>query len=45
MPAFGGGLSNRDLTDLVTFVRSHFSKKPAWSDLADIIAETRLSRP
>jgi mono/diheme cytochrome c family protein len=45
MPAFGGGLSDRDLTDLVTFVRSHFSKKPAWSDLADIIAEMRLSRP
>jgi mono/diheme cytochrome c family protein len=44
MPAFGGGLSNRELADLVTFVRSHFSRKPAWSNVVDLVAEMRPSR-
>jgi len=33
MPGFGGSLTDEDLVDLATFVRSHFSREPAWEDL------------
>jgi len=41
MPAFLGSLSASDLADLVTFVRSHFSRKPAWPNVTAHIAEAR----
>ncbi len=45
MPAFGGGLSDSDLADLVTFVRGHFSKQPAWPNVAATVAEVRAAGP
>lgn len=41
MPAFGGALSDADLADLVTFMRGHFSKRPAWIDVPATIATIR----
>jgi mono/diheme cytochrome c family protein len=41
MPAFGGTLPERDLLDLVVFVRSHFSQKPAWTNVGERIREIR----
>ena len=43
MPAFGGSLSASDLADLVTFVRSRFSEKPAWSNVSVLITEARAA--
>lgn len=43
MPAFGRSLSDEELADLAAFVRSHFSREPAWSDLPARIAEARDS--
>jgi mono/diheme cytochrome c family protein len=43
MPAFGGSLSDADLADLASFVRSHFSEAPAWNDLAARVVEIRGS--
>jgi mono/diheme cytochrome c family protein len=44
MPAFGGSLSVGDLADLVTFVRSHFSREPAWSNVTDHVAKARVAK-
>ena len=41
MPAFGGSLSDDDITDLATFVRAHFSEGPAWNDVGARVAEIR----
>jgi mono/diheme cytochrome c family protein len=41
MPAFGLTLSDEQIADLVTFVRSRFSDKPAWPDVA---AHVRAAR-
>lgn len=41
MPPLGGGLSDEDMTNLVTFVRAHFSKQPAWPDVAAKVKEVR----
>ena len=43
MPAFGGSLSASDFADLVTFVRGHFSRKPAWSNVPNHVAEARAA--
>lgn len=43
MPAFGGSLSASDLADLVTFVRGHFSRKPAWPNVPNHVAEARAA--
>ncbi len=43
MPAFRGSLSASDLADLVSFVRSHFSRKPAWPNVIAHIAEARAA--
>jgi mono/diheme cytochrome c family protein len=45
MPAFGGSLSDEDLVDLATFVRSHFSGAPGWENLPPRVAEIRGSKP
>lgn len=41
MPAFGGALDDQDMTNLVAFVRSHFSSQPAWTDIADKVKSVR----
>lgn len=43
MPAFRGSLSASDLADLVRFVRSHFSRKPAWPNVIAHIAKARAA--
>jgi hypothetical protein len=43
MPAFRGSISASNLADLVMFVRGHFSRKPAWSDVTAHIAEARAT--
>jgi mono/diheme cytochrome c family protein len=43
MPAFRGSLSASNLADLVTFVRAHFSRKPAWSNVTTHIDEARAA--
>lgn len=44
MPHFGGSLGEEDLTNLVKFVRAHFSKSPAWPDVAKHVSEVRASQ-
>jgi mono/diheme cytochrome c family protein len=41
MPALGGSLSDRQFTNLVTFVRSHFSQRPAWQDVSERVHAMR----
>jgi mono/diheme cytochrome c family protein len=41
MPPFGGSLSDTDLADLMAFLRSHYSKQPAWTDVRARIVEIR----
>jgi hypothetical protein len=43
MPAFRGSLSAGDLADLVTFVRSHFSRKTAWPNVTAHVADARAA--
>jgi mono/diheme cytochrome c family protein len=37
MPGFAEVLTDRQLADLVAFLRSHFAKQPAWSEIEDAI--------
>jgi mono/diheme cytochrome c family protein len=41
MPAFGQTLTDEQITDLVTFVRSRFSDRPAWPDVAAHVRDAR----
>ena len=41
MPAFGQSLSDEQITDLVTFIRTRFSDKPAWPDVAGKVRAAR----
>jgi mono/diheme cytochrome c family protein len=41
MPGFAGTLSDRQLTDLLVYVRARFSDKPAWTDVDKHIREAR----
>jgi mono/diheme cytochrome c family protein len=41
MPAFGGALSDEDITNLVRFVRSHFSQGPEWPNVLERVREIR----
>jgi mono/diheme cytochrome c family protein len=43
MPPFAGSLSEDQVADLAAFVRSRFSKQPAWTDLRARVAEVRKS--
>jgi mono/diheme cytochrome c family protein len=41
MPRFGPTLSDEEIADLIAFVRSRFTDKPAWSDVPARIREAR----
>jgi mono/diheme cytochrome c family protein len=41
MPRFGSTLSDDEIADLLAFLRSRFTDKPAWGDLPARIAEAR----
>jgi mono/diheme cytochrome c family protein len=43
MPGFAATLDERQLAALVTYVRAHFSTKPAWPDLAPDLRTARAS--
>jgi len=40
MPGFAGALTQKQLVDLLTFVRSRFSDKPAWKQIEKDVRET-----
>jgi mono/diheme cytochrome c family protein len=39
MPAFSGALTNRQITELVIYLRAHFGEKPAWDNVSDEVEE------
>ena len=41
MPGFAGTLNDRQLADLLTYMRARFSDKPAWSNVEKDIREAR----
>ena len=43
MPAFAW-MSEKDMADLVRFLRGHFSRNPAWTDVETAIREVRAAR-
>ncbi|MDB5624182.1 MAG: cytochrome c, class [Devosia sp.] len=44
MPAFGGALSEAELVNLATFMRTHFSQQPAWTNIAERAREIQNRR-
>jgi mono/diheme cytochrome c family protein len=45
MPGFGNALTDRQLVELLAYLRSRFSDKPPWTDVAQTIGEVRRGRP
>ena len=45
MPGFAGTLSDRQLADLLAYVRARFSDKPPWTDLEKDIRAARAEEP
>lgn len=41
MPAFGGVMSDAQIADVLTYIRTHFAGKPAWQDLPATVAKIR----
>jgi mono/diheme cytochrome c family protein len=41
MPAFGQSLSDEEIADLLAFLRSRFTDRPAWTDVPARIKEAR----
>jgi mono/diheme cytochrome c family protein len=41
MPAFAGTLTDRQIVALVSYVRSQFSRQPAWTNIAGALAKAR----
>ena len=41
MPAFGSVLSDRQMVDLLTYLRQRYSQQPMWNDLAGLVSRTR----
>jgi len=41
MPGFAGTLNDRQLADLLAYVRARFSDKPPWTDIDKDIREAR----
>jgi mono/diheme cytochrome c family protein len=41
MPGFAGSLNDRQLADLLAYVRARFSDKPPWTDIAKDIRDAR----
>jgi mono/diheme cytochrome c family protein len=41
MPPFGAALNDKQVTLLVRYVRSHFSQKPAWTDIGGTVSQSR----
>jgi mono/diheme cytochrome c family protein len=43
MPDFAGGLTNAQIGSLVAYLRSHFTTRPAWTDIDKRLSEVRAS--
>ena len=43
MPGFGASISDADITDMLQFMRWHFSDQPAWEDVAKHVADKRAN--
>jgi mono/diheme cytochrome c family protein len=41
MPAFSGIYDDRQVADLVAYIRGAYSTKPAWSDAQSLVAKLR----
>lgn len=41
MPALGISLTDQNIIDLLTFIRAHYTDKPAWENLADSVEEAK----
>ncbi len=44
MPDFAGALTNAQIGTLVAYLRSHFTTRPAWTDIDKRLTEIRASR-
>jgi mono/diheme cytochrome c family protein len=44
MPGFATALTDRQIADLLTYVRSHFSRQPAWSNIEADIRDARSGK-
>ena len=43
MPGFGASISDPDITDMLQFIRWHFSDQPAWEEIARHVADKRAN--
>jgi mono/diheme cytochrome c family protein len=41
MPPFGAALTDQQIEQVANYVRSHFSSRPAWSDIAKAVGQLR----
>ena len=44
MPGFASSMSDAQTAALLTYLRSRFSKQPAWTDLDNVVAEARRTQ-
>ncbi|MBV8925698.1 MAG: cytochrome c [Bradyrhizobium sp.] len=44
MPGFAASMNDAEVAALLVYLRSRFSKQPAWSDLDNIVAEARRTQ-
>ena len=44
MPGFAASMSDAQAVALLTYLRSRFSKQPAWTDLDNVVAEARRTQ-
>ena len=44
MPAFADSFSDRQLADLVAYLRARYTDKPPWIDVAESIGAARLEK-
>jgi mono/diheme cytochrome c family protein len=44
MPGFAASMSDAQVAALLTYLRSRFSKRPAWTDLDSVVAEARRTQ-
>ncbi len=41
MPPFGAALTDQQIEQVATYVRSHFSRRPAWDDVGKLVGQIR----
>jgi mono/diheme cytochrome c family protein len=44
MPGFAASMNDQEIVALLNFLRSHFSKKPAWTDVEKTVEEARRTQ-